>query len=116
MAKQLEDAETQAAVKDAMKHYDVAVGDGQMRATACMQKIGKALKEHHCSLFPRVVLTPNGAEFMVECIPNPPGQSTGAGKKPAGYGLAPQGAPNAPNKKGKKDKTRNAKAVRRRKR
>ena len=86
MAKKLEDAETKAAVQAAMEQYNTAViGDEARRTAECMQEIGKVLDKFQCVLFPRCMLSPQGAEFMIEAHPRPPQQTTGAGKKLTGY-------------------------------
>ena len=83
--KTLEDAETQAAVKAAMDSYNVAIiGDDARRSQECMQKIQEVLAKYECVLVPRCMLSPQGAEFMIEAMPAPKKQSTPL-----------QGAPNA---------------------
>ena len=88
--KSLEDAETQAAVKAAMNSYNTAIiGDEARRSQECMQKIQEVLARYDCVLVPRCMLSPQGAEFMIEAMPAPKKQSTPL-----------QGAPNAADKKG----------------
>ena len=75
--KNLEDAETQAAVKAAMQQYNTAIiGDDARRSQECMQKIQDVLNKYDCVLVPRCMLSPQGAEFMIEAMTKPPQQST----------------------------------------
>jgi hypothetical protein len=106
-----EDAETKGAVKAAYEQYNEAIGGDMRRTQECMQEIGKVLQKHECILVPRCVLSPHGAEFMIEAAPRPPGQSTGAGKKLTGYedkpdagktGKVRKKGKSGPKKKGKK--------------
>jgi len=107
--KTLEDVETQKAVKAALNSYNVAIiGDDARRSQECMQKIQEVLAKYECVLVPRCMLSPQGAEFMIEAMPAPKKQSTDAGKKLTGYADGQQrvvstplqGAPNAADKKG----------------
>ena len=110
--KTLEDVETQKAVKAAMNSYNATIiGDEARRSQECMNKIQEILKRYDCMLVPRCILSPQGAEFMIEALPRPPQQSTDAGKKATGYAgvpnasqagqMRPQGK-GGPKKKGKK--------------
>ena len=91
--KNLEDAETQKAVKAAMNEYGkVIIGDDARRSQECMQKIQDVLAKYDCMLVPRCMLSPQGAEFMIEAHARPRGATTDAGKKLTGHAT---GAPNA---------------------
>jgi hypothetical protein len=67
------DAETRPFIEDAIsEHQKNVLGQDAARSEACMEEIKEILEKHNCRLLPQAILSPNGAEFVVQAVPNPP--------------------------------------------
>ena len=98
----MEDAETKQAVQAAMQEYGKAIiGDEARRAQECMQEVQKVLQKFDCVLVPRCMLSPQGAEFMIEAMPAPKQKPQPSTPYPGAPNyVPPTGAPDAVDKKG----------------